>query len=105
MIPARVDRTVIRVWLRALWWFIELDNFLIIIGLRKLSIKVPASIAPKKIMMKALVVSPIANKYSDKGSQTNNPPSTGIKPASAIATPKNNAGKPIIITPIENTTP
>lgn len=62
MIPARVDKTVIRVWLRALWWFIELDNFLIIIGLRKLSMSVPAKIAPKKTMINALTVSPVANK-------------------------------------------
>ena len=40
----------------------ELESLIMIIGLRKLSINVPAITAPKIIIIIALVGSPIANK-------------------------------------------
>ena len=62
MIPASVERTVIRVWLRGLWCFIELESFVIITGLKRLSMTVPAIMAPKIIIIRALVGSPMANR-------------------------------------------
>ena len=62
IIPASVERTVIKVWLSGLWCFIELESLVIMTGLNRLSITVPAMIAPKNMMMNAPVVSPIANK-------------------------------------------
>ena len=105
IIPASVAKTVIKVWSSALLWFIVLESFLIINGRAKLSIKVPANTTPKNKIINALAVSPMANRYSDKGSQTSRPPSTGMKPAKAIETPKNNADKPTIEAPTANTKP
>jgi hypothetical protein len=62
MIPASVERTVIRVWLSGLWCFIELESLMIITGLKKLSMIVPAIMAPKIIIIIALVGSPIAKR-------------------------------------------
>ena len=73
IMPASVDRTVIKVWSSALLWFIVLESFLIIKGRKKLSIKVPANITPKNKIISALPASPTANKYKDSITDKSSP--------------------------------
>ena len=66
---------------------------------------VPAKIAPKKIMINALTVSLLQINRSTTEARLGLLLVSGIKLARAIATPKNKAGNPTIITPIAKATP